>query len=105
MASLWKSKFVVNTTTGGDQDHVKLQALKNGTFIAVWEDRSESGADPDLNAIRGQTFNADGSRKGTEFLVNSTIKNEQTTPDIAALNDGRFRGRVEGRQRHLLLQQ
>ena len=40
--------------------------------------------------IRAQIFNADGTRSGAEFLVNTTTQNGQEDPSIAVLADGRF---------------
>ncbi|MFL4996854.1 MAG: calcium-binding protein [Microvirga sp.] len=64
--------------------------MKDGSFVAVWTDNSETGADTDSGSIRGQFFNADGSRKGAEFLVNTTTAGSQINPDVTVLDDGRF---------------
>ena len=40
--------------------------------------------------MRAQVFNFDGSKSGSEFLVNTTTLNAQSQPCIATLNDGRF---------------
>ncbi len=87
---LMGSPFLVNTTTRFDQEEVKLHALRDGSFIAVWEDLSETGGDTSGSAIRAQIFNADGTKRGGEFLVNSTTENSQTYPSVTTLNDGRF---------------
>jgi hypothetical protein len=75
-------KFLVNGTLAGEQADVKVTALRNGTFLAVWRDDSETGADPDGSAIRAQIFNADGTKKGAEFIVNSTVHDDQTSPVV-----------------------
>ena len=41
-------------------------------------------------AVRAQTFNADGTKFGSEFLVNTTTTNEQSAPTITTLADGHF---------------
>lgn len=88
--TFWGPKFLVNTTTQGDQIAPNLQALKNGTFFAVWEDRSGLGADKSAAGIYGQFFNADGTKKGGEFLINSTTFGRQSDAQVVELNDGRF---------------
>jgi hypothetical protein len=39
--------------------------------------------------VRGQIFNADGGRRGGEFLVNSTTDVQEYSA-VTALGDGRF---------------
>jgi Ca2+-binding RTX toxin-like protein len=84
------AEFLVNTTVAAAQGDAKATALGNGGFVVVWTDGSQSGADTSGDAIRGQIFNADGSKLGAEFLVNSTTAAGQHDPDIATLADGRF---------------
>jgi hypothetical protein len=87
---LWGSRLHLNTTSAGSQMISSLQALNDGTFVAVWTDMSATGRDTDEGAIRGQLLNADGSRKGVEFQVNTTTKSHQSQPVVTALDDGRF---------------
>jgi len=85
----WGSVFPVNSTIKSDQFDPKIYALKDGSFVAVWTDDSET--ETDINtAIRGQLFNADGSKKGGEFLINTTTDGYQDHPVVTVLNDGRF---------------
>jgi len=86
----WGSVFPVNSTIKSGQLDPKIYALKDGSFVAVWADESQTGADTSGSAIRGQLFNADGSRKGGEFLINTTTSGYQDLPDVTVLNDGRF---------------
>jgi hypothetical protein len=82
--------FVVNATTQGLQFRPDITALADGRFVVAWTDLSETGADTSFYAARAQMFNADGSRSGSEFLVNTTTAGSQVNPVIAALSDGRF---------------
>lgn len=86
----WGSIFPLSTSINSDQYDPKIYALKDGSFVAVWTDYSGAGADTDDAAIRGQLFNADGSKKGGEFLINTTTSGHQDLPDVTVLNDGRF---------------
>lgn len=88
--SLWGTQFLVNTTIKNDQQNVSLHTLKGGSFLAVWEDDSNTGADTSSWAIRGQLFNADGTKRGAEFLINSSTTGNQRDPQVTVLNDGRF---------------
>jgi Ca2+-binding RTX toxin-like protein len=89
-STAWGSAFPVNITIKAAQYDPKMCALKDGSFVAVWADNSETGADTQGSAIRGQLFNADGSKKGAEFLINTTTAGYQINPDVTVLNDGRF---------------
>jgi Ca2+-binding RTX toxin-like protein len=89
-ATFWGTQFLVNTTTKGHQQNVALHALKGGSVLAVWEDDSRTGADTSSWAIRGQLFNADGSKRGEEFLINTGTSGNQRDPQVSLLADGRF---------------
>jgi Ca2+-binding RTX toxin-like protein len=83
-------EFLANTTTAFDQDYQKIAGLSDGRFVVVWQDNSESGDDASFDSVRGQIFNADGTKAGGEFLVNSTTQDRQIDPEVTALSDGRF---------------
>ncbi len=75
----------INTTTAGNQNEVSLVALKDGGFVATWEDDNAF-------MVRGQRFDATGHMIGSEFLVKNNVHNGQPndSPDSALLTDGRF---------------
>jgi Ca2+-binding RTX toxin-like protein len=83
-------EFLVNTTTTTFQGRPTITGLADGRFVVAWEDYSQTGSDTSGYAVRAQVFNADGSKIGAEFLVNTTTINEQVDPKIIALVDGRF---------------
>ena len=80
-------EILVNTTTVEDQRNPTVAALPDGGFVIMWTDQSETGADSD-DAIRGQTFDADGNKVGEEFLVNTTTAEDQLRPVVATNEDG-----------------
>jgi hypothetical protein len=83
------NEILVNTTTAGYQVEPTITGLANGRFVVTWTD--DSGSDDDPNgAVRGQVFNADGSKAGGEFRVNTTTLDFQFEPTTTALADGRF---------------
>jgi hypothetical protein len=84
-ATKFGAEFLVNTSTTSSQFQSTVAGLANGKFIVVWSD----GSAGDVN-VRGQVFNADGTKFGVEFLVNTTTVNAQLNPSIAALQDGGF---------------
>ncbi len=83
-------QILVNTTTKGIQIDPVIAGLPDGRFVVAWDDQSRTGGDTDGRAIRAQLFNANGSKSGTEFLVNTTITSSQFEPAITVLADGRF---------------
>ncbi len=84
------TEFLVNTTVTGFQSEASITALADGRFVVAWMDFSLTGGDTSNAAIRAQVFNADGSKSGSEFLVNTTVADNQYEPTITALADGRF---------------
>lgn len=88
--SKWGSEFLVNTSVFGSQAGPAMTGLANGRLLITWFDASTAiGSDPNGD-IRAQVLNADGSRFGTEFVVNSTVAGGQFQPTITTLADGRF---------------
>ncbi|HEY7228915.1 MAG TPA: cadherin domain-containing protein [Pseudolabrys sp.] len=87
--SKFNGEFLVNTTTSSGQDAPQIVALANGGFVVTWEDFSGVG-DGSSGSIKAQIFNADGSRSGSEVLVNTVTDGAQITPKITALTNGDF---------------
>ena len=84
-------EFQVNTFTPGDQPYDnswQLTRLADGRFLVVWGDYARLG-DGDWGCV-GQVFNADGSKAGGEFRLNTTTGGEQLYPAVSALTDGGF---------------
>jgi Ca2+-binding RTX toxin-like protein len=84
------SEFLVNTTTLRDQSESRVSALADGRFLVTWTSDSLTGGDTSGFAVRGRIFNADGSQSVPEFLVNTSIFDNQSDSSITALADGRF---------------
>jgi hypothetical protein len=82
-AGLLVNAFIpVNSTSAGNQNNPDVIALADGGFLVTWEDH---GAD----RVRGQRFEADGDRIGSEFTVRTglTLFGD---PETALLTSGRF---------------
>ena len=86
----WGSEFLVNTTTSGAQFAPSVTELATGRFVVTWVDNSLTGGDAFGDAVKAQIFNADGSKSGSDFLVNTTTASHQLQPTVTALPDGRF---------------
>jgi Ca2+-binding RTX toxin-like protein len=86
----WGAEFLVNTTTASLQYQPSVTVLAGGRFVVVWSDYSRSGGDTAETAVRGQIYNADGSRFGGEFLVNTITPGFQLGPDVEPLANGGF---------------
>jgi len=71
---------LVNTYVTGKQINPAIANLVNGGYVIVWESQSQDGSD---YGIYGQIFNADGTRNGNEFKVNTTTSGQQSFPDVA----------------------
>jgi hypothetical protein len=88
------SELRVNTATPNDQLDPQITALANGAFVVTWEDLSQGvgGATGDNNgvAVKAQVFLADGTRVGSELLINTATTNDQDDAQIAALPNGGF---------------
>lgn len=82
--------FLVNTTTTYDQTEHAIAMLGNGGFVITWQDESEAGADESGRGVYAQIFDADGGKIGGEIPVNTETTNDQRSPTITALANGRF---------------
>ncbi|MDP8918173.1 MAG: hypothetical protein M3O00_04720, partial [Pseudomonadota bacterium] len=82
---LWGSEISVNPkNTGSIQGSASVTAFADGSFLAVWTDRSADGD------VVGRFFSADGTHKGEAFLVTRSSAGEQAEPQAALLSDGRY---------------
>uniref|UniRef100_UPI0039BC7043 DUF4347 domain-containing protein n=1 Tax=Nitrospira sp. BLG_1 TaxID=3395883 RepID=UPI0039BC7043 len=82
------SNFMVNTTTGGDQDSADIAMDAAGNFIVVWEGERTAGTS--AYSIYGQRYNASGVAQGSEFLVNSVASSNDQRASVAMNDSGNF---------------
>jgi hypothetical protein len=80
-------EFQVNTFTGSDQWAPDIAPFPDGRFVVVWESHAQDG---DGLGVFGQRFEADGSKMGLEFQVNTTTASHQQSAEVATFPDGRF---------------
>jgi Ca2+-binding RTX toxin-like protein len=81
---------LVNTTTAGDQKVAQVAALENGTYVVVWQNVNSAPPDDSFDSVRAQIFHADGTPKGSEFILSEFPFAVQQDPVVTALPDGRF---------------
>ena len=72
-------EFQINTVTKGDQLAVRLAALPDGGFIAMWKNTDN---------VAARRFDVETKPIGPEFQVNATATNADPFPSFAAAPDG-----------------
>ncbi|WP_441237400.1 beta strand repeat-containing protein [Bradyrhizobium sp. 930_D9_N1_4] len=84
------SETLVNSSTSYSQFAPTVTGLANGGFAITWTDDSGEGGDDDGTSIKAQLFAADGSKVGSEFLVNTETGGSQDNAVITGLANGGF---------------
>ena len=77
----------VNDLTAGAQSQPVIAVDAVGSSVIVWQDDT---ADGDGSGISARRFSPTGVPLGASFTVNTLVAGEQTGPDVAMLDDGRF---------------
>ena len=76
----------INTYTYGEQFAPKISS-DGSKYLVVW---TSLGQDGSREGIYAQFINADNSKVGSEFRVNTTTVSQQLQPSVASTSDGRF---------------
>ena len=74
--------LIVNEELTGYQVNPAISYLESGGYVIVWNSEDISGATYDFN-IYGQRYMSDGSRYGSNFIINNTTTNNQSFPSVA----------------------
>lgn len=82
--------FSVPTSTRDNQLNPDIAALADGGFVAVWGDGSNRAPDTDMSATRARMYDADGTPRGDDSVLNTTTDGFQNTPQVAGLDGGGF---------------
>ncbi|MCC6573361.1 MAG: hypothetical protein IT462_06165 [Planctomycetes bacterium] len=85
--------FLVNEQRSLEQYAPAIAVEPGGDFVIAWDSQlaEASSYSGSLGVgIAARRFDADGSPKGGEFVVNSSYLNNQTEPDVAVDGDGDF---------------
>ncbi|NGX44196.1 MAG: hypothetical protein K1060chlam3_00361, partial [Candidatus Anoxychlamydiales bacterium] len=81
------SEFQVNMVSPGQQRNPSVASLSTGKFVVTWQSDRQDG---DLDGIYGQIFNADGTKNGSKFQINTWVNNSQEIPSIASFDNDNF---------------
>ncbi len=79
--------FRVNTYTPGSESNPRVITFPDAGFIVVWRSKKQGDA---IHDIHGQQFSVNGSRVGSEFVVNIEQANVQRHHDVAVLTGGNY---------------
>ena len=82
------TELLVNTTTDAAQYAPIVTALSDGGFVVFFEDLSHYASNS--YDLLGQRFAGDGTKAGSEFVVNSLTPGAQWNIDATTLVDGRI---------------
>jgi Ca2+-binding RTX toxin-like protein/subtilisin-like proprotein convertase family protein len=81
----------VNTYVTDTQMQSKTVTLADGSWVVIWSSANQDGS---AWGVFGQLYGEDGTPKGGEFIVNTTVQQDQTQPgrpaQIVALKEGGF---------------
>ncbi|WP_157622735.1 hypothetical protein [Solimonas soli] len=81
------AEFRVNVNTAYDQQRPAVARSAGGSFVVAWDSTEAGGVAGDVYARR---YAASGTALGGEFRVNTTTRDRQYAPRIAADSDGGF---------------
>ena len=80
---------MVNVNTNSSQSSPAIATLANGNVIVVWSSLNQVSSTSMMD-VYGQMLSTNGTRVGTNFLVNQFTLYNQRAPAVAALNNGGF---------------
>jgi hypothetical protein len=83
------SDILISTATNTFQLNPAVAVLTNGNVVVVWASYNQAGSNS-MQDIYCQMLATNGTKIGTNFLVNQYINFNQRTPVVAALNNGGF---------------
>ncbi|MEE3098267.1 MAG: hypothetical protein VX463_00725, partial [Pseudomonadota bacterium] len=84
------SDVIVPTENGSTQTQPTVTALSNGGWVVGWATNNATSGDGDSYAVVTQVYNAAGAAVGGETVINTQTVGNQSQPEIAALDNGRF---------------
>jgi hypothetical protein len=78
-------EFLIESFTPSQSAHPEVAADADGDFVVSWEGSTQSGT-----GIIAQRFASDGSRQGSEFLVNTYVTGAKLEISVASETNGDF---------------
>jgi phosphoheptose isomerase len=83
-------EFLVNETTAGYQWAPAISMDADGDFVITWQADPQIGDDNDGSGIYARQYEADGTPKTGETLVNTTTAGNQDNPSVGMNDRGDF---------------
>lgn len=91
------SQLLIAASNTGDgvyyMQHPKIVGLRDGGFIAVWQQYHETTSVFDATSIQGQFYNADGTKRGAQFQIDAPLYEygdlNVSKPSIIVTKDGK----------------
>jgi hypothetical protein len=80
-------EFQVNNYTLNDQKTPAIVAFSDGRFFVTWASFMDSS---NIGSIYGQLFYPNGTKQGTEFLINTYDSYQQLRPSVASFSNNGF---------------
>ena len=86
---LTTTDVVVSVPTNNFQINPAVAVLNNSNVVVVWGSFNQAGSNTLLD-VYGQILSTNGTKIGTNFLINQFITYNQRTPAVTALANGGF---------------
>lgn len=87
MSANSNSDFPVNTYVSGRQENPDIAVDPLGNFVITWQSATQDG---DGFGVFARSYNASADPLGSEFLVNTNTRGDQSTPAVAIDSSGNF---------------
>jgi len=80
------SEIRVNTYTTGLQDKAVIKVMSHNRFIILWD---SEGQDGEGKGVYAQRFLSDGSKEGSEYLINYTTARDNYIKEVAVFDNSK----------------
>jgi hypothetical protein len=82
--------ILVNTETTDDQSNPSIAMNAGGDFVVTWQSENQTTVVNGIYDVYAQRFSNGGNAVGSEFLVNTEIEDNQSSPVVAMDSNGEF---------------
>lgn len=80
-------EFQINTRTEYNQSSPSITGLSGGGFVVTWHSAGQDGSG---SGVYARQYDSEGEVLGDEFLVNTTVENNQSESSVFSLADGKY---------------
>lgn len=94
MLSFWGDLLNLSTNSSNAEQNISGETIRfepaiatsnDGSFVIAWEQQ-----EGDVERVAVQIFNADGSKRGPQFIAPTSIGDSQSAPAVSFLANGNF---------------